>query len=46
MKDFEKINWLPVFERFSQYLCSKVFKFLKETYPLYFHDIYRQSGPN
>ena len=46
MRDFEKINWLPVSERFSQYLSSKVSRFLKETYPLYFHDIYRQSGQN
>ena len=30
-------------ERFNQYLCSNAFKFFKETCPLYFHDIYRQS---
>ena len=46
MKDLEKINWLPVSERFNQYLCSNTFKFLKETSPLYFHGIYRQSGQN
>ena len=46
MKDFEKINWLSVYERFNQYLCSKAFKFFKETRPLYFHDIFRQSGQN
>ena len=46
MKDFEKINWLPVSERFNQYLCSNAFKFLKETSLLYFHDIYRQSSQN
>ena len=45
-KDFEKINWLPVSERFNQYLCSNPFKFFEETCPLYFHDIYRQSGQN
>ena len=39
MKDFEKTNWLPVSERFFQYLCSNAFKYLKETCPLYFHDI-------
>ena len=44
MKDFEKINRLPVSERFNQYLCSNPFKFLKETCPLYFNDICRQSG--
>ena len=46
MKEFEKINWLPVSERFNQYLCSNAFKFFKETCPLYFHDIYRQSSKN
>ena len=44
MKYFEKINWLLVSERFNQYLCCNVFKFFKETCPLYSHDIYRQSG--
>ena len=46
MKYFEKVNWLPVSERFNQYLCSNGFKLFKETYPMYFHDIYRQSGQN
>ena len=38
-KNLEKISWLPVSERFNQYLCSDAFKFLKETCPLHFHDI-------
>ena len=46
MKHFQKINWLPVSERFKQYLCSNTFKFFKETCPLCSHDIYRQSGQN
>ena len=46
MKDFEKINWLPVSERINQYLCSSAFNFLKETRTLYFHVIYRQSAQN
>ena len=46
MKDFEKINWLPVSEIFNQYLCFNAFKFFKKTCPLYFHDLYRQSGQN
>ena len=44
MKDFEKINWLPVSEKINQYLCPSAFKFFKETCSLYFHDVYRQSG--
>ena len=46
MKGFEKINWLQVSERFNQYLCCNAFKFFKKTCPLFFHDIYRQSGQN
>ena len=48
VKHFEKINWLPISERFNQYFCSNAFKFFKETCPLYFHDIYiyRQSSQN
>ena len=46
MKYVEKIKWLPVSERFNQYLCSYVFKFFRKTCPLYFNDIYRQSGQN
>ena len=42
-KHFKKINWLPVSERFNQYICSNTVKFFKETCALYFHDIYRQS---
>ena len=46
MKDFEKINLLPISERFNQYLCSNAFKYFKETRPLYFHNIYKQSDQN
>ena len=46
MKEFEKINWLPVCERFNQYLCSIAFTLFKKTCPLCFHDIYRKSGQN
>ena len=46
MKDCEKINWLPVSERFNEYLCSNVFKFFKKICLLYFHGIHRQSGQN
>ena len=48
VKHFEKINWLPISEKFNQYLCSNAFKFFKETCPLYFDNIYtyRQSGQN
>ena len=38
-KNLEKINWLPVSERFNQYLCSDALRFFKETCHLHFHDI-------
>ena len=28
VKHFKKINWLPISERFNQYLCSNAFRFL------------------
>ena len=34
IKDFEKINFLPLCERFKQYHCSNAFKIFKETFPL------------
>ena len=46
LKDFEKISWLPVSERFNEYLCSNVFKLFREACILYSHDICRQSGQN
>ena len=46
MKHFEKINCLPISEKFNQYICSNAFNFYKEICPLYFYDIYRQSGRN
>ena len=42
VKPFEKFNWLPVSERFNQYLCSNTFKFLRKLVL----DIYRQSSQN
>ena len=30
VKEFEKINWLPVSERFNQYLCSNFLSFLRK----------------
>ena len=44
MRDFEKTSLLPVSERSNQYFCSSAYNFLKETCPLYFHGMYRQSG--
>ena len=40
VKHFEKINWLPVSERFNQYLCSSTCRFFNQTCALYFHGKY------
>ena len=44
IKKFEQINWLPVSERFNQYICSNAFKFFNGNCPLYFRDLYKTSG--
>ena len=35
-KDFEKINWLPIHERVSQYSVCSVYKFVAKSCPDYF----------
>ena len=41
--NFEKINWLPISDRFHQCLCSSAFKFFSNKCPLYLSDVYNQS---
>ena len=43
MKDFKKINWLPVSKRLNQYFCSNALKFFKEACSLYFHDVHQAN---
>ena len=40
LNEFEKLNWLPVEERFNQSLCVSVFKFYNDICPLYLKDIF------
>ena len=42
VKEFEKLNWPPVSERFNQYLCFNIFTFLSGNNFLYLHNIYKQ----
>ena len=42
-KEFEKINWLPVEERFNQCLCVNTFKFYNNTCPIYMGDIFHRT---
>ena len=42
--EFEKINWLPVKERFSQCVCSIVFKYIHNLCPAYMSELFFPFG--
>ena len=42
--EFDKINWLPIDDRFNQCASSKVFKFFQEKCPSYMSEIFYPSG--
>ena len=46
IEHFEKINWLPVDQRFNQWLSTSVFKFFSEMYPPYMNEIYTTTNQN
>ena len=39
-KEFEKINWLPIHQRVSQYSVCSVYKFFAKSCPDYFNELY------
>ena len=43
---FDKINWLPIDERFKQCLSTSVLKFFSEICPQYMNEIYRTTNQN
>ena len=43
---FDKINWLPLEQRFKQCLSIGVFKFFSEMYPQYMNKIYKTTNQN
>ena len=43
-KEFEKINWLPVNDRFKQVISSMSFKFCNNTSPPYMNDVFKPAG--
>ena len=43
MREFKKINWLPVDYRFRQCLAANVFKFFDDKCPLYMKDVFDKS---
>ncbi len=38
--EFKQINWLPIKERFSQCVCSTVFKFFNNNCPVYMKEMF------
>ena len=42
--EFDKINWLPIDDRFNPCASSKVFKFFQEKCPSYMSEIFYPSG--
>ena len=43
---FDKINWLPIDQRFNQCLSTSVFKFFSEMCPKYMNEIYKTTNQN
>lgn len=46
LKESQKLNWLPVSEKFSQQFYSNCFGLFSDACPSYLHDIYQQSNHN
>ena len=43
---FDKINWLPIYQRFKKGLSTSIFKFFSEMCPQYMNEIYKKSNQN
>ena len=43
---FEKINWLPINDRFEQCIWSLTFKYFNNLSPLYMNDVFKPAGQN
>ena len=47
LTEFEKINWLPINDRFEQCISSTTFKFFNKRSPAYMNDVFKPAGhPN
>ena len=44
LTEFEKINWLPINDRFEQCISSLTFKYFNYLSPLYMNDVFKQAG--
>ena len=46
LTEFEKINWLPINERFEKCICSMTFKCFNNLSPLHMNDEFKPAGQN
>ena len=46
LTEFEKINWLPINDRFKQYISSMTFKQLNYLSPLYMNNVLKLADQN
>ena len=46
LKEFKEINWLNTSDRFTQCICSQVFKFIHNNAPKYFSEIFHIAPQN
>ena len=44
LTEFEKINWLPINDRFEQCISSTTFKFFNNRSPAYMNDVFKPAG--
>ena len=46
LTEFEKINWLPINDRFEQCISSMTFKYFNYLSPLYMNDVFKLADQN
>ena len=44
LTEFEKINWLPINDRFEQCISSMTFKYFNYLTPFYMNDVFKLDG--
>ena len=44
LNELEKINWIPINDRFEQFISSMTFKNLSNLSPLYINDAFKPAG--
>ena len=45
-EEFENLNWLPVTERFNQFINSIVFKYVNDQCPNYLNEVFQAAPEN